>query len=214
MRYSVAAALAAVLAAVLADAGCSARPAPLLGPGRAWHVAYSGYGHVTVSTLHGTTRLTLVPARPASATDTHAALVLSGSSWRDLTVEIRVRTNRQLRQPHPHSWEVGWLLWHYTSDDHFYYIALKPNGWELGKEDPAYPGNQLFLVTGTRPVFPPGRWFTIRVQQRGAAIAVSVDGHRLVRFIDTQNPYRSGHVGLYSEDASATFQPISIAAIP
>src|SRR5450755_626067 len=184
MRFSVAAALA-----VLAVAGCSATVTPALGPGRPWHLAYDGYGHVSASTHHGVILLTLQPARPTSPTDTHAALVLSRNSWRDLTAEIRIRTNRQLRQPHPNPWEAGWLLWHYANDQHFYYIVLKPNGWELGKADPSYPGHQRFLATGTRPAFPPARWYAIRVQQRGNAIQVNVDGRRLVRFADTQNPY-------------------------
>jgi hypothetical protein len=209
MRLSVGAAVT-----VLVLAGCSATGASALGPGRPWRIAYNGYGHVSSITQGGVLRVTLRPARPASPPDTHAALVLSRNTWRDLTVEVRVRTNRQLRQPHPNPWEVGWLLWHYRNDQHFYYVVLKPNGWELGKEDPAYPGAQRYLATGSRPAFPPGRWYAIRVSQRGDAIQVDVDGHRLVRFVDTQRPYRSGHVGLYVEDASATLQPVAVDPAP
>lgn len=204
MRISLAAALT-----VLAVAGCSAT-APPPGPGRPWRIAYDGYGHVSASAHRGVLRLTLQPARPTSPTDTHAALVLSRNRWRDLTADIRIRTNRQLRRLHPNAWEVGWLLWHYTNDQHFYYIILKPNGWELGKEDPRYRGNQRYLATGTHPAFPTARWYAVRIQQRGDAIQVNVDGHRLIRFVDTQNPYLSGRVGLYTEDASATFQPVAI----
>ena len=209
MRPSLAAALAA-----LAIAGCSATMAPAAGPRRAWRLAYDGYGHVWSSRHHGVLRLTLQPGRPASPADTHAALVLSRNTWRDLTVEIRIRTNRQLRQPLPNPWEVGWLLWHYANDQHFYYIILKPNGWELGKVDPDYPDGQRFLATGTHPAFPPGRWYALRIRQRGDAIQVNVNGRRLVRFADTENPYRSGRVGLYTEDASATFQPVAIEPSP
>jgi hypothetical protein len=140
--------------------------------------------------------------------------VLSRRSWRDLAVEIRIRTNRQLRRPSPNPWEVGWVLWHYRGDRHFYFIILKPNGWELGKEGPAYPGNQRFLATGTEPAFPPGRWYTIGIQQRGNVIAAEADGHHLARVTDTGTPYRWGQVGLYCEDASATFQPVAIGAAP
>jgi Domain of Unknown Function (DUF1080) len=209
MRPSLAAALAAV-----AIAGCSATTAPAAWPGRAWRLAYNGYGHVSASRHNGVLRLTLQPGRPASPSDTHAALVLSRNSWQDLTVDIRIRTNRQLRQPRPNPWEVGWLLWHYANNQHFYYIILKPNGWELGKADPAYPNNQRFLATETHPAFQPGRWYAVRVQQRGDAIQVDVNGRLLVRFADTQNPYLSGRVGLYTEDASATFQPVAIDPAP
>jgi hypothetical protein len=95
------------------------------------------------SARHGVTRITLQPARPASRAQTHAALVLSRDTWPDLVAEIRLRTNRQLRRPHPNPWEVGWILWHYTGDQRFYYIALKPNGWELGKADPVTSASSL-----------------------------------------------------------------------
>ena len=48
------------------------------------------------------------------------------------------------------------------------------------------------------------------VQQRGDGIEMDLDGRRLVRFTDTQDPYRSGRVGLYTEDASVTFQPVTV----
>jgi hypothetical protein len=195
---------------VLLLAGCASTAASQLGPGRPWNVAYNGFGHASSSTQGGATRITLQPAQAASPGQTHAALVLSRDTWRDLVAEIQLRTNRQLRSPHPNPWEVGWILWHYTSDQRFYYIALKPNGWELGKADAAYPGDQRFLATASQPVFPPGRWYTVRVQQRGTDIEVDVDGRRLVRFTDRQSPYRSGRVGLYTEDASVTFQPITV----
>jgi hypothetical protein len=198
------------VAVVLLLAGCASTAATQLGPGRPWQVSYNGYGHAWSSTQRGVTQITLQPAQAVSLAQTHAALVLSRDTWRDLVAEIQVRTNRQLRSPHPNPWEVGWILWHYTSDQRFYYIALKPNGWELGKADPAYPGDQRFLATASQPVFPPGRWYTVRIQQRGASMEVDVDGRRLVRFTDSQDPYRSGQVGLYTEDASATFQPISV----
>jgi hypothetical protein len=209
MRLSLAAALTA-----LAVTGCTPTAAAAPRPSRPWRVAYDGYGHVWSSTRRGVLRITLQPARATSPADTHAALVLSRNRWRDLTADIRIRTNRQLRRPHPNAWEVAWLLWHYTNDQHFYYIILKPNGWELGKEDPSYRGSQRYLATGTHPAFPPARWYAVRVQQRGDAIQVSVDGHRLIRFVDTQNPYLTGRVGLYTEDASATFQPVAIRPAP
>ena len=210
MRRSVAVDVAlgvTVASTVLLLAGCTSTSATTGGP---WRLAYSGYGQATSSTRGGVTLITLQPARAASPAQTHAALMLSRRTWGDLVAEIRLRTNRQLREPRPNPWEVGWILWHYTNDQRFYYIALKPNGWELGKADPSYPGDQRFLVTASHPVFPPGRWYTVRVQQRGDVIEVDVDGRRLVRFADSQDPYRSGQVGLYSEDASVTFQPVAV----
>jgi hypothetical protein len=197
--------------AVLALAGCGGVHATAPHAGEpTWHIAYDGYGHVGITGSGADYHITLEPARPDSATSTHSALVLSASTWGDVTVEARVRTNVQLRKPHPNTWEVGWLLWHYLDNQHFYYIILKPNGFELGKEDPGYPGHQHFLVTAQRPTFPVGRWYVVRVQQRGDVINVSVNGRHLVRYIDTHNPYRSGRIGLYTEDASVTYQAVKL----
>jgi len=210
MRRSAAVHLAVgvtVIAAVLLLVGCTSTSPD---PGGPWRLAYDGYGQTSSSTRGGATLITVQPARADSPAQTHAALMLSGSTWGDLVAKIKLRTNRQLREPHPNPWEVGWVLWHYINDQRFYYITLKPNGWELGKADPGYPGDQRFLATGTHPVFPPGQWYTVSIQQRGESIEVDVNGRRLVRFTDSQDPYRSGRVGLYSEDASVTFQPIAI----
>jgi hypothetical protein len=204
----------AIAALTIALAGCTATQTPALGPGRAWHIAYNGYGHISARAHGDAVRLTLEPARPKSPASTHAALVISARTWRNFAAEIRLRTNRQLRRRRPNPWEVGWVLWHYVNDQRFYYVILKPNGWELGKEDPSYRGGQRFLVTDTSPVFPPGRWYTVRVKQHGNVIQVNVDGRRLVRFTDTRHPYLAGRIGLYVEDASATFLPGTITAEP
>lgn len=201
------------LATMLVVAGCGITARPAARPHPFWQVAYNGYGRVMQSSASALTPITLIPARPTSPSATHAALALSRSHWRDVALTIRIRTNHQFRAD-PNPWEVAWLLWHYRSDQHFYYIVLKPNGWELGKEDPAYPGNQRYLATGAHPVFPPGHWYTVAVRQRGDVITVDVDGRHLVSFTDSHDPYLGGQVGLYAEDASATFQPVAIGALP
>lgn len=210
MRASAVRGLAAIAVASLA--GCAVGHGPARPAGRAWRIAYSGYGTVRVAFRHGADVIALRPARPAGARTSHAALVLSRSSERDLAIAVRMRTSRQLRRPRPNPWEVGWLLWHFRDDRHFYYLALKPNGWELGKEDPAFPGDQRYLATGSSPVFPLGRWYTVSVRQRGATIDVTVDGRRLATVTDTQRPYLSGRIGFYTEDAAATFEPVSATA--
>ena len=47
------------------------------------------------------------------------------------------------------------MLWRFLDDNHFYYLVLKPNGWEIGKADPAYPidvglrwGDEGYEITG------------------------------------------------------------------
>ena len=202
---------AGALLAMLAIGGCSSGQAGPAGPPPAdWRVAYTGYGQVRSGSQGGDPGFVLSPAQPESPAATHAALVLSARSWRDFTLVVRLRTTSQLRKPSPNNWEVGWLLWHYTDEHHFYYLILKPDGFELGKEDPAYPGEQRFLVTKSQPSFPVGRSYVIRVTQRGDVMSVSVGGRTLVRYADPNDPYRSGRIGLYTEDAIATYQIVSL----
>ena len=220
MRVRCAAAIVAALGVLAVTmAGCGRPAAPGSAPGSAWQVAYDGYGRVGGAGAGGarggagaagTRPITLIPARPSSAGSTHAALVLSLRRWRDFAFDVRVRTNSQLRRGRANDWEVGWVVWHYLGNQHFYYIMLRADGWELGQESPGYPGHQRFLATGTRPAFPLRRWYQVRISQRGDVISVRVDGRPLVRFADTVHPYLSGRVGLYAEDASASYRPLGL----
>lgn len=198
-------ALAAVLAITLTR--CQADDAP---PPTPW-IDGSTHGRwVSVFNGHGTNvgdddSLSLSPKAAEDPGTTHAGLVVSTASYGNVRYEARMRTIKQLRNPDPNPWEVPWLVWAYTDPGHFYYITLKPNGWELGKRDPAYPGGQRFLATG-KTKYPVGSWYDVRVQQDGAVLAVTVGGKPLVTFTDTERPYLQGKVGAYTEDASVQFE--------
>ena len=191
--------------AITGSVGPSARPWAEGADNGVWHTVFTGNGVVDAT---DSTTISLAP-QAAAGTSTHSALVVSGGSYRDLDVTIRLRTTAQLRQPEPNPWEVGWLLWHYTDHAHFYYVALKSVGWEVGKEDPAYPGSQRFLATGPQP-FHPGQWYDVRVRQAVDTVTVWADGVLLTTVSDTENPYPAGKIGLYSEDAVAQFRPLRI----
>ncbi|EQD59984.1 lipoprotein, partial [mine drainage metagenome] len=109
----------------------------------------------------------------------------------------------------PNPWEVGWVLFHYTDNTHFYYFIAKPTGWELGKEDPSYPGNQRFMATGSTP-FPIGTNYHIFITMHGSTISVTVNGNLIVTYTDTQHPYASGSFGLYDEDSSTVYGPVTV----
>lgn len=176
-----------------------------------WRSQFDGWGTTAVKDVAGRPVLSQRP-RPATQVDgTDASLVTSTREFGDLDLRVRLRTVDQLRTPEPNPWEVAWVIWHYTDNTHFYYLALKPNGWELGKEDPAYPGAQRFLATGSTPRFPVGAWYDVRVRQVGDATTVWVDGLRLTAHRDTERPYRRGAVGLYNEDADVQFRDVSVA---
>lgn len=175
----------------------------------AWVAAYNGYGVTAVNATGSSRSLSLAPQAAKSASETHAALVTSVARYGDLDLSARLGTVAQLRAASPNPWEVPWLLWHYTDYHHFYYLILKPNGWELGKEDPHYPGAQRYLATGSSPTFALGH-HTARVTQRGNIITVFGDGTLLTEFVDNQTPYLSGSIGLYTEDAHVDFDRIAL----
>jgi hypothetical protein len=120
-----------------------------------------------------------------------------------------MRTVEQLRAVDPNPWEVAWFVWSFKDSVHFYYMALKPNGWELGKADPSYPGAQRFLATGSSR-FPIGVWHNLRVRQVGNVATIWANGERLIRYQDVERPYLKGRIGLYNEDASVQFRRVVV----
>ena len=146
--------------------------------------------------------LVLAPAAAGRPDETHAALIVSLESYQGaVCFEGSVCTLEQLRVGVANPWETAWLVWNYGDNDHFYYFAMKPNGWELGKRDPDYAGGQRFLATSTDVTFEVGRWNQFSITQVGDRIVISVDGVELVRFQDLERPYLGGRIGLYTEDA-------------
>jgi hypothetical protein len=166
-----------------------------------WLSVFNGHGVNTGDDE----RLRLSPLPAEDPGTTHAGLVVSTASYTDVRLETRMRTVEQLREPDPNPWEVPWLVWAYTDAEHFYYVTLKPNGWELGKRDPAYPGGQRFLATGHEE-YGVGDWHSVRVEQHGAVLTVFAGGRRLARFTDRERPYLQGSVGAYTEDATVEFE--------
>ena len=178
-----------------------------------WGSMFDGYGYVGIDEVgDGNKVLTLRPKASSEASETHAALVTSRAVYDDIEFSLEAKTVRQLRSSHPNPWESAWAIWHYGDNTHFYYLALKPNGWELGKADPAYPGAQRFLATGSSPSFPIGSWSRIRVRQVGATMSVWADGQLLTRFTDRERPYLGGRVGFYNEDAKTRFDDVVVSA--
>ena len=168
---------------------------------KGWTTVFSGYGTVS----EGQSRITLDPRATSHPTITHGALVVSDERFADLRAQATITTLAQHRAETPNPWEVGWFVWHYTGRSAFYAVVLKPTGWEISKQDPAYPGAQRFLASGTNPTFPVGTAHTVVVTQRGATFTVAAGGRTLATVTDTERPYLGGAVGLYTEDAKVMF---------
>ena len=175
-----------------------------------WRADYAGYGTTTIVAGDGRHQLSMSPGVASDANTTHGSLVTTLKQFDDIDLTAQLQTERQLRPQDPNPWEVAWLVWHYADDHHFYSIVLKPNGWELGKEDPDYPGSQRFLATGTTPLFPIGQLHTVRVRQVGNEINVWANGILLTTYKDTERPYGRGSIGLYSEDAHVYFDSVVV----
>ncbi|MFF5206191.1 family 16 glycoside hydrolase [Streptosporangium sp. NPDC000396] len=170
---------------------------------------FDGYGTASACRRDGEWLWRLSPKPAHTPDETHAALAVTTATHSDLELRVRARTPRQLRLPAPNPWEVAWMVWHYTDNHHFYYLILKPNGWELGKVTPGYPGGQRFLATGNQP-YDAGLWHTIEIRQVADTITADVNGCRLIHLRDLEHPYRKGQVGIYTEDATADFTDLRV----
>lgn len=213
MRRTVALAVAApmVLAAVLGVSAVAISP-DLWQDGSlhgSWRTVFNGYGRV----YGEESDIVLEPRAVTGQEGTHAALVVTRRDYGDVALSMSVATERQLRGVRPNAWEVGWVLWHYQDPQHFYAVALKPTGWEVSKQDPAYRGGQRFIASGTTPTFAVPARHAVSVEQTDARISVSAGGRLLAAFSDDERPYLSGAVGLYCEDSRVRFRDIQISEL-
>jgi hypothetical protein len=169
-----------------------------LGP---WKVVFDGnYNAPSVRVQPGVLRLTPQPARAAD--ETFAALVVSRQRFSTAPMHLSARwvTRASTRIGTPNPWEVGWLVWDYLDNDHFTYLVLKPNGWEVGRRDPRYPGGQRFLYDDVAPVTRIGTERTVTVDRVERVTTIRVDGEILVSY-PLPARERRGAVGMYTEDA-------------
>lgn len=186
-----------------------------------WLSVFNGYGCNGIIKLWDGNAAMVQPVASVTAGETHAGLIAGPilakaiDTKGNFTLEAAMKTQKQLRQgTTPNAWEVGWVLWDYADNTHFYYFIPKPNGWELGKGDPAYPGAQRFLATGSSPQYPIGKRYVVKVTQSasptGTTMSVYVDNALLTTFTDNERPYSGGSIGFYTEDATVYFPSIVV----
>ena len=159
----------------------------------------------------GITRvLVLSPGAADSSDTTHSALLVTRESYSGrIAFAGRVQTAKQLRTGSlPNPWECAWLVWNYQDEEHFYYVALKPAGWEVGKRDPAYPGGQHFLASGDDG-FPLGAWQEFRIVHEDASVTIQLNGAVIASIVDAERPLKSGRLGLYTEDAEVLLDDVT-----
>ena len=178
-----------------------------------WTVIHAGYGNAKIIANHGNQALQLQPKAHNGPTDTSSTMVVSTVTVGDeFTYSGTISTPEQLRQgATPNAWETGWLVWNFKDNDHYYYLVLRANGWELGKRDPAYKGGQRFMATGSES-WPLADAKKFTIAKKGNTVEISINGKVLTTFIDDENPYSGGAVGIYSEDARVIADDISLSA--
>jgi len=215
-----------------------------------WYISYVGSkiegniliepGCVKIETINGNK---VLHENPAISTDplgkeTHASLVIGLSFPGNLNYEVSLQTEEQLRINYPaKAWEVAWIFWHYTDNNHFYYFSPRPNGWSLGKEYPDYTGNQKQrnLARGNSPLFPIGSWYNFKINQVNnldGSVTIKVyvkdqlGNYQLITTVTDleqpypteagyppgtiEKPYTSGKIGLYNEDAHVHFDNVRV----
>ena len=187
-----------------------------------WRVVYDGYGTVNGSL----SRVYMNPAAPETLSQTHAALVTNEQvNEGDLDFVVTVKTLKQTRKNNPpNPWECAWVMWDWTAEDSFYAVALKPNGWELSKQDSAYDGNQRYIGSNNSPTFDVGVPYRIWVKRVAGETYVrwavedpsQPDGipatgwNYLWHFTDTERPLNKGKIAFYVEDAEVEFTGLVI----
>lgn len=174
-----------------------------------WSAVYNGYGTNSVTNVEGHSLMEEYPASSTGTSPAHACLVLGPTFTNPLTYFVSLNTVSQLRQGSPpNPWEVGWVIWDYTDDGHFYYFIAETNGWSLGKQ--IGTNQQRFLASGNSPVFTNGTWYNFKIVEDGKNTkTICVNGQVISNFTDTEQPYTSGRVGLYCEGARVWFTDVT-----
>lgn len=163
-------------------------------------VVYTGYGKICQKDQN---QITLTTAKPKNKKHTHGTLVVSTKTNITKTTTT-VTLNRQLRK-NPNPWESPWLIFGYHNPKQFYYLALKTNGWELGKKDTNYPGEQRFLKTENSPKTHLNTAKTVTIEHHKNRIVLIINKQKHV-YTDKENPYKPAKFGFYTEDAQVTFK--------
>jgi len=188
-------------------------------PNGKWRDNFNGYGSAGVQD-DGTGKNNVffeAPKTSTSPSETHATSVSSTQKFSNFELEIDAKTVQQLRQNSPpNPFEAAMVLFRQTDTFHFYAFVLKPNGIEFDKKDCntcTDPGQgQQFLVTAPSPTLNIGAWSHWKITAIGNHITISVDGKKVVDYIDqTMSPQlSSGAVVMYNEDAHVNFDNVYI----
>jgi hypothetical protein len=189
-------------------------------PNGKWINNFNGFGSAGVQddgTGTGNHVFFMYPATSTSPSETHANSVSSTKKFSDFELDIDVKTLQQLRQNSPpNPWEAATVFFRQTDTFHYYAFVLKTNGIEFDKKDcntctdPVQ--GQQFLVTASSPTLQIDAWSHWKITATGNHITITVDGNKVVDYIDQiMSPQlSSGAVVMYDEDAYVNFDNVYI----
>jgi Domain of Unknown Function (DUF1080) len=186
-------------------------------PNGNWYGMWNGGG--SMGTVHDTKSDTNVffldPRAATSANETHSALVISTSKFKNFKLSADIRIDNQKRQnTQAHPWEGGWILWHWNDPTHHYYIALKTTGTEIGKYDGGTnPSSQIIIKTITKPKADIGEWDHLDLTVINNHIVAVIDGVKAFDYYDNSS-FNTGKIAMYCEDATVSFDNIEVKPIP
>lgn len=184
-------------------------------PNGKWLDKWNGYGQAGVKTVSGNNVFYQIPKSSTKSSETHSGLVVSKQKFSDITLDIDMKTYKQLRQNSPpNSWEAAWVMWRWVDLYHHYYFVIKTNGIEFGKKDTnCNCEKQVFLKTATSPKLQIGAWNHVKISSIGKHTTIWIGGSKVVDMDDpsyNSAKMSSGFIGLYTEDASVGFDNVYI----
>lgn len=179
-----------------------------------WRTVYDGYG--TVNWDVNLQQITMSPKPATQPTETHAALVVSKSSYHQpFQLNYTMKTTKQLRVGStPNAWEVGWLVFGYKTDGKFKYLILKPNGYGLELGESLLNDKQNFLYTSAfnQDLFPVNKDYNVTIIAQNNIITITINGKQYAPYSLTNKDALTvdGQYGFYTEDAAVQVSNIKM----
>ncbi|MGB7675355.1 MAG: family 16 glycoside hydrolase, partial [Nitrososphaeraceae archaeon] len=165
-------------------------------PNGKWLSKWNAGGEMGVKTENGNNVFYGFPQTATSSGQTYSSFALSTQKFSDMTLELDMKTYKQLRQNSaPNTWETTWVMWRWTDLFHHYYFVIKTNGIEFGKKDTSCScEQQVFLKTGPSPTLKINTWNHVKISSIGKQTTIWLDG---VKVVDMDDPSYSSTASMY-----------------
>jgi glucose/arabinose dehydrogenase len=188
-------------------------------PNGLWSNVYTGEGVSEVKEEPTGHHIFFMSPKIASlASESHTGLVSTTKNFSDFEMSVNVKTEKQLRQNiQPNPWEVAGVFFRYRDDHRNYGLLLKPVGIELSKREcnnnncPS-KAETVYLYTNSEPKFNIGSLSNLYIKVIGNQMTIGINGSKVFDYVDKNmsSQLRNGTIGLYTDDAAASFDNVYI----